>query len=192
MIRPLSLPQHTHQLLSTHLNQADIVIDATCGNGFDCLFLAQQIAPTGFVYGFDIQAAAIEATEKRLQESQLNQHSKLFQTGHQHMGDFIAKEHQGKIQAVMFNLGYLPRADKNIITQTETTLAALETAILLLSPTGLITILAYPGHQGGDTETLAVEKWCSHLAHEKFSISTFDSPQAKATAPRLFVVQKKS
>ncbi|MCK5872792.1 MAG: class I SAM-dependent methyltransferase [Methylococcales bacterium] len=192
MTRPLSLPQQAHQLLITQLSQGDIAIDATCGNGFDSLFLAEQVAPTGLVYGFDIQAAAIKATETRLQQHELNHNIQLFQTGHQHMNDFIAKQHQGQIKAVMFNLGYLPRADKSIITQTETTITALKVALSLLAPAGLITILAYAGHQGGDTEALAVENWCLQSAEENHQLKIINSSQHKPTAPRLFVVQKKS
>ncbi|SUM33655.1 SAM-dependent methyltransferase, MraW methylase family [Staphylococcus gallinarum] len=41
-------------LITSHVNSESIVIDATCGNGHDTLFLAEQV-PDGKVYGFDIQ-----------------------------------------------------------------------------------------------------------------------------------------
>ncbi|MEJ7260220.1 class I SAM-dependent methyltransferase, partial [Staphylococcus epidermidis] len=37
-------------LIQSHITDSSIVIDATCGNGNDTLFLAQQV-PHGFVYG---------------------------------------------------------------------------------------------------------------------------------------------
>lgn len=50
---------------------------------------------------------------------------------------------------VAFNLGYLPGGDKGIITQSATTLLALEAAKELLLPGGVISIVAYVGHPGG-------------------------------------------
>ena len=40
-------------LIKEHIKQDSIVIDATCGNGNDTLFLAQ--VSNGHVFGFDIQ-----------------------------------------------------------------------------------------------------------------------------------------
>ena len=41
-------------LIKEHIKQDSIVIDATCGNGNDTLFLARQVS-NGHVFGFDIQ-----------------------------------------------------------------------------------------------------------------------------------------
>ena len=41
-------------LIKQHIQEDSIVIDATCGNGHDTLFLAEQV-PNGNVFGFDIQ-----------------------------------------------------------------------------------------------------------------------------------------
>ena len=40
-------------LIKQHITPESIVVDATCGNGNDTLFLAEQV-PEGHVYGFDI------------------------------------------------------------------------------------------------------------------------------------------
>lgn len=52
-------------LIQSHVTEESNVIDATCGNGNDTLFLAQQV-PDGHVYGFDIQATAIQNTAEKL------------------------------------------------------------------------------------------------------------------------------
>ncbi len=44
----------------------DKAIDACCGNGNDTVLLAELVGPTGHVWGFDIQALAIENTAARL------------------------------------------------------------------------------------------------------------------------------
>lgn len=189
-LRPASLLQQTHALLEKQLHNGNIAIDATAGNGHDSLFLAQQIAPTGLVYSFDIQAAAIQATHNRLVAANLREVALLIQHSHAQMFEFIAAEHHSKINAIMFNLGYLPRGDKTVITETNSTLLALNAAIELLAPHGILTILAYPGHQGGDRETSEVENWCQHLNPEKFSLEIKLSAEPKPSAPRLFIVQK--
>ena len=52
-------------LITSHIQSDSIVIDATCGNGFDTLFLAQHV-PKGHVSGFDIQQQAIDNTAKKI------------------------------------------------------------------------------------------------------------------------------
>jgi predicted methyltransferase len=190
MTRPLSLPQQAHAILQTHLANGDRVIDATVGNGHDSLFLAQQIAPTGLVYSFDIQTAAIAATQQRLMAAGLLDSVRLIHASHAQMTDFIPAQQQGNIKAIMFNLGYLPRGDKSIMTQTDSTLLALAAATELLAPDGIMTILAYPGHAGGDSETEHVASWCAQRSTENFSFRVILSAEPKASAPRLFVLQK--
>ncbi|PQQ18647.1 uncharacterized protein Pyn_28263 [Prunus yedoensis var. nudiflora] len=53
------------------------------------------------------------------------------------------------IRLVAFNLGYLPGGDKPIITESETTLKALEVAKSIVVPGGLISLVVYVGHPGG-------------------------------------------
>lgn len=185
-----TLLTHTHTFLRAHLQAGDIAIDATLGNGHDTLFLAQQIAPTGLVYGFDIQAQALVATSERLALAKVLHLSCLFQAGHQQMAEKIPTAQHGKIKAVMFNLGYLPHGDKTVISQAETTLQALNAARLLLCKTGVITVLAYPGHSGGDTETAQVAQWCQQQALQNFTVTVINSEHPKSSAPRLFLLRK--
>jgi SAM-dependent methyltransferase len=185
----LPLPQQAHNFLAPLIENGDCVIDATCGNGYDCLFLARQVAPLGLVYGFDIQQSAIIATQQRIEQAGLDANTQLIHAGHQTMRDHIAIKDKGHIKAVMFNLGYLPGSDKKIITRSETTLIALNSAISLLAPVAIITILAYPGHEGGEQETTQIKNWCQQL-DSTLRVKIIDSPQPKATAPQLFVLQK--
>lgn len=54
------------------------MLDATCGNGHDTLFLANLVGPNGTVYAFDIQEEAIEHTTARLIENNSLNQVKLF------------------------------------------------------------------------------------------------------------------
>ncbi len=187
-----SLLQQAHAILQNRLHGGDIVIDATVGNGYDCLFLARHVAPTGLVYGFDVQTAAIQVTTQRIAEANLSACVHLTQIGHQFMAKQIPAGYHGRIKAVMFNLGYLPRGDKNLITQTDTTITALKAASQLLCVGGVITILAYPGHAGGDIETAQVTDYCQHLTNEGFALQVVESQYPKLGAPRLLVLTKNS
>lgn len=187
----MSLLKLAHQYIQNGLHSGDVAIDATIGNGHDTLFLAEQVGENGRVYGFDIQQAAIVATTEKLQHSQYLDRVTLMQASHADMAAHIPAHHHGHINACLFNLGYLPKGDKRIITQTRSTLSALNAACDILAPRGIMTILAYPGHAGGDDETARVQQWSEQLDDQHFSVDTFFSAIPSPSAPRLLVVQKR-
>ena len=41
--------------LENIINEDDVVIDATMGNGYDTVYLAKKVGPKGKVYAFDVQ-----------------------------------------------------------------------------------------------------------------------------------------
>ncbi len=183
----ISLINIAHQHISESLKSGDIAIDATLGNGHDALYLKNLVGATGLVFGFDIQLAAIIATQANsVGAIELT----LIHASHALMTENIPVQHHGHINAIMFNLGYLPGGDKSIITQTDTTLCALNAATALLAADGIMTIMAYPGHAGGDLETAQIEHWCEHLNNSHFSYQIIYSTVTSATAPRLFILRK--
>ncbi len=188
----ISLVNAAHNIIRDVLHSGDIAIDATVGNGHDALFLVEQVSPAGRVFGFDIQQAAIDSTRIKAGAycKMRPECLTLIQASHADMGEKIPLQYHGKISVCMFNLGYLPGGDKSIITQTGSTITALNIASRLLSGNGIITIMAYPGHQGGDLETDQVKNWCNQLDQDQFKISVIYSPENKESAPRLFVICK--
>ena len=185
----ISLVNSAHHFIKEHLQSGDIAIDATVGNGHDTLFLAHQVGPSGLVFGFDIQPAAIEATQLKFRLAGMDNLT-LIEASHATMSDQIPHPYHGKINAIMFNLGYLPGGNKTIITRSDSTLTALTNACQLLSDNGIITIMAYPGHTGGDLETDSVSTWCEHLDKQHFTSHQVPNPEDKPTAPKLFIIQK--
>jgi predicted methyltransferase len=180
----ISLVNVAHNLISEALGSGAIAIDATVGNGHDTAFLVNQVGPSGRVFGFDIQQSAIASTLMKADADCLT----LIQASHALMDEKIPKQHHGKISAIMFNLGYLPGGDKSIITQTASTLTALTVACRLLANGGIITVMAYPGHPGGDVETAQVNDWCVQLNPEQFVVRIFYSVGNRDSTPRLFVI----
>jgi 23S rRNA U2552 (ribose-2'-O)-methylase RlmE/FtsJ len=191
----ISLVNVAHELIRDILCPGDIAIDATIGNGHDTLFLLEQVSPSGKVFGFDIQQEAINSTMQKIKSScnlsRSPERLTLVLANHADMAEKIPVQYHGNIKAFMFNLGYLPGGDKCIITQTDTTLSALNVASRMLSSNGIISILAYPGHNGGDLETDQVTTWCEQLDQVQFNISVVYSLENKEIAPRLFVIRKR-
>lgn len=177
--RPTEL---AHQLIRAHVHPGDTVVDATVGNGHDTLFLAQCVGKPGKVYGFDIQQQAIDSTaEKTADMPQVELHL----LGHQHLSTVV----EPGVAAVMFNLGYLPSGDKKVITQPGTTILAVEAALSVLSPSGIVTIVIYPGHAGGDTEAAELEKWASDIGKDSFQIENYRPPGSPSHSPYLITVR---
>jgi len=188
----ISLVDKAHELIGAHLRPGAFAIDATVGNGHDTLFLLRQVAPGGRVYGFDIQHSALASAAAKIKEPALRACLTLFHDSHAGLLERIPKADHGAIAAVMFNLGYLPGGDKAVMTRADSTLAALTAASRLLSPGGIFTIVAYPGHPGGAQETDQVGHWCEALNPECFKVERIDAKPNAAAAPRLFAVTRNS
>jgi hypothetical protein len=197
----ISLVNVAHNLIREVLRPGGIAVDATVGNGHDTLFLVEQVGPSGKVFGFDIQLDAIASTRAKVDSCLTGEIASgkapmqtinltLIHANHADMFDKIPECYHGGIGAIMFNLGYLPGGDKLIITRTNSTLSALNSASRLLSSNGIITVLAYPGHQGGDLETTEVNNWCKQLDEDHFKVSIVYSSENNASSPKLFVLYK--
>ncbi len=186
MPKPLPLTQHAHQIIRAHLTPDDYAIDATAGNGHDTVFLARHAA---HVFAFDIQKQAIKNTKKRLHDEGFSNKVTLYHRSHQYLAEAIPLQFHQRIKVITFNLGYLPGSDKQIITQAESTLKALGASLQLLAPNGLITLLIYPGHSGGDTEYLSIQHWLSQSS-EQLHINIIESARIRPGSPLLYVLQK--
>ncbi|MBD1370819.1 class I SAM-dependent methyltransferase [Hazenella sp. IB182357] len=188
---------HLHAILKTahayvkqSLSKGGIAIDATVGNGHDTLFLAQLVGSEGIVFGFDIQSLAIDSTLALLSSQAPSHPVKLIQASHQYLEKELPQSYKEKVEAIMFNLGYLPGGNKELITKTTSTLAALQASTEWLAPSGVITVALYTGHPGGKEETEAVVAWASHLAPQQFDIVWHQMLNRKH-APSLVIIQKK-
>lgn len=185
----LPLVQQAHAALGEILAGGDIAIDATVGNGHDTLFLARAVGEGGTVYGFDIQEAALDTAYRRLQEERVARRVSLYHAGHEAMAVVLPESVQGRVKAVMFNLGYLPGGEKRRTTGINTTLAALEQARSLLAPGGAISVLAYTGHPGGREEAEAVRRWAAGLSPDQYrAMSTV--PDERRSAPEWLLVAR--
>lgn len=186
----ISLTETAQQIIGRSLESGQVAVDATTGNGHDTLFLARTVGAHGRVFGFDIQEQALSMTQQRLEDNHASACVTLFQVSHIEMVNKIPNYYHSHIQAIMFNLGYLPGGDKSVITRAESTLTALAQACQLLATGGAMTILAYPGHAGGESESFGVHQWLSRLDSINYACSVFPSIEKKGV-PRLYHLLKR-
>jgi len=183
--RPIHFAQ---QIIQSLVVAGDVVIDATLGNGHDAVFLAKLVGEKGLVIGFDVQQEAVDSATERMKENGVH-HFEFHLNGHESMTECIASGHL-PVKAVMFNLGYLPHADKSVITTMETTIPALNASLELLDVGGLLSIMCYPGHEGGDVESNAVSQWAQSLPREHFRVVHYGLHNAPNNPPFLLLVEK--
>lgn len=159
-----------HQHLRHAIQAGDTVVDGTAGNGHDTLLLAQCVGEHGRVYAFDIQAAALESSLKRLQQHGQQQQVRLIHDSHARLAAYVPPN----IAAAVFNFGYLPHGDKNITTLADSSIAAVSAALDLLQPGGLLAAALYPGHEQGQTETAALLSFAAALPPHCFRVAKYE------------------
>ena len=179
----------SHSLLEEILQPGDHVIDATMGNGYDTVFMAEKIGKTGHVYSFDVQKEALLSTKSKLTEQDLLDRTSLFLQGHETLGTVV--DEAQPIKAGIFNLGYLPKSDKSVITLPETTRTAMEEILKRLVPRGRMILVVYYGHEGGEKELDMVQDYCQSLPQEKYNVLKYQFINQKNNTPILYCVEKK-
>lgn len=171
--------------IKQHIGEGSVAVDFTMGNGNDTLFLSETVGENGKVYAFDIQEDALASTKKRLTESGAPENYTLICASHHRAKEFINEP----INAGMFNLGYLPGGNKSVTTMRETTMPAVEAAIDLLAPDGVLIIAVYPGHAEGELEGDMLREYFKTTSRFKLCPSEFhilNSP----SSPYFFLVEK--
>ena len=176
---------HKHFILE-HLSEGEVAVDFTMGNGNDTLFLSKAVGETGRVYAFDIQEAALESTRSFLESEGAPENYTLICASHHRVKEFVKEP----IKAGMFNLGYLPGSGKKAVTtMRETTMPAVEAAIDLLLPDGVLIVAIYPGHEEGALEGDMLREYFKTTSRYKICPSEFhilNSP----TSPYFFLIEK--
>jgi len=147
--KPSGLLRVNHAMLSLAVRPGDSVIDATCGNGYDSLYLARLVLPEGKLWCIDKQESAIAATRGRLEEEfgavAVERCVRFVQGCHSKLPAAIELP-PASVAAVVYNLGYLPGGpDKSVTTQVDSTLQSLRlaTGSGMVRPDGLVTVVAY-------------------------------------------------
>lgn len=175
------------KLLNLKIEQGMTAVDCTIGNGHDTLYLKKRVGLEGKVYGFDIQEVALENTKKKLQSNDLFENVKLFLVGHEKIDQYVTEG----VDIILYNLGYLPRADKSITTRWDTTIKSIEKALALLNKGGVIAITTYPGHVEGEEELVQLNRFFKKLRQKEYNVLKMNFINQANKPPVQFMIEKK-
>ena len=94
----------SHSIIENHLEKKIIAIDATLGNGYDTDFLCERFEK---IYSFDVQEEAClnYKLKNRKNVSVVND-------SHHKFDEYVIED---KVNCIMYNLGFLPGSNKEII-----------------------------------------------------------------------------
>lgn len=183
----VSISDLSHIFIQSLTDGSGIYIDATAGNGYDTLFIAKMLKDDGFLYSFDISKKAVNNTEKLLFDNDIKSDNiKIINDSHENVDRYLIDK---KINAAMFNLGYLPNSDKIAVTKAQSTICALEKILNMLSDKGVVTICSYIGHDNGEEER-AVSSYLLALDKKAYEISKTEM-MGRPSAPVLYLIIKK-
>ncbi len=180
-----------HFYWSQILKTGDQVLDATCGQGQDTLFLAETALKegSGEVHAIDIQTLALEKTRARIElnlsETLLGQIS-YYEMCHSKLESMDA----GPFDLIVYNLGYLPQGDKSLTTASESSLESFDKALKLLKEGAFLSITCYPGHSQGALEEEATLEWASVLPSQ-YDVCHHRWLNRSKRAPSLLLIQRK-
>lgn len=171
------------------LKHAKIIVDATCGNGYDLLYLYKHSLKKSHIYTFDIQENALQYSKERLFST----------TEYTNKVTFICDNHKNlnnhniptPYDLVVFNLGYLPKGDHSLTTKAESTILAIKSAMENLSKYGLITVVAYPGTPYGELEKNEVYDFLKTISQKTFDIAHWKPINQKNNPPELFMISRR-
>jgi Putative rRNA methylase len=134
----------------------DSAIDATCGNGFDSIYMAKMLfslddssdntTMKSELVCVDIQEQACESTRDQLAQwmdpSTLEKHVQIVHSSHSPLPRPID---DSSVALVVWNLGYLPNSnEKELYTQMESTISSIVDAALMVRIGGMLSITSYP------------------------------------------------
>lgn len=177
-------------IVSGYISPGDVLVDATCGNGHDTLRLLRH-GPSA-LYAFDIQQQAVDNTKEllisngfrdRLEDGTV----KLICDSHENMDLYISTP----VKAVVFNLGYLPGAARDTVTERSSTLAAAAKALELLQKDGLLCITMYSGHSKGPEEKEALLSMARGLNSRTYHAAYVNIANQKNDPPEILLITKK-
>ena len=175
----------SHELIKANIQPGQFWVDATCGNGYDTVFLAEAVTARGHVFAFDVQTAACEATEARAKQAGFK-HISIFNDSHEN----TAKYTMDQIDGAVFNLGYLPGAARKITTKPKSTKKAVKSIMGLLKCTGFICITAYVSHPGGRREYRTILRMLCRKGMSGYQTTVFDEKPEKNPSPKVLFLEK--
>ncbi len=174
-----------HRFLEQSVKPGSFCIDATAGKGRDTALLCRLAGEMGRVLAFDIQQVAVDQTKALLAAEGLT--AEVVLDSHAHMERYAEA---GTADCVVFNFGRLPGGDPAVFTRADSSVAALDAALRVLKPGGMVAIALYYGGANGYTERDAVLAWLETLDDRRFSVLRCDWANRRNDPPMPIFIWK--
>ena len=158
-----------HAFLRAHVQPGALCIDATAGRGRDTALLCRLGGVKGRVIAFDIQQSALDQTAALLAAEGLR--AELHLESHEHIADYAAA---GSVDCIVFNFGRLPGGDPAIMTRADSSVAAVDAALGLLKPGGIMALALYYGGANGYAERDALLEYLRGVDGSRYSVLCCD------------------
>lgn len=166
-------------IIKNYVENKEVAIDGTLGNGYDTDFLKDNFKR---VYSFEIQEEPCKVYSEKGYEN-----VKVINDSHHLFKKYINED----VDCIMYNLGYLPKGDKNITTVKETSLKSIEEGLSILRSGGIMTICVYTGHNEGKEEESCIGKFLKDLDKRSFGVMECRFLNRSNNPPKLLVIEKK-
>lgn len=171
----------SHYIIDNFLENKDIAIDCTLGNGYDTDFLKEKFNK---VYSFDIQKCAVDCYKEI---NGISNKVILINDSHEFIDNYIKEQ----VDCIIYNLGFLPGGNKEITTMKDSTLKSLYSAIKLLKNGGMMAIACYVGHKEGMIEYNSILDFASNLSKNEFGVLSHQFVNRQNNPPILLIIEKK-
>ena len=185
MIRQLT--DFIHFIWSGYIIEGMSVLDATVGNGHDAEYICKRIGETGTLEGLDLQSVAIDKSRARLSEIGLSNFT-LICKDHSEIDNLYLPD---TFDMIVYNLGYLPSADKTLTTTVQKTEKSLNSALYLVKIGGVISVTVYPGHEEGRAESDWIQIWSQNLDSKKYHVMKLAYLNQNEGSPYLILIERK-
>ncbi|RPF50252.1 class I SAM-dependent methyltransferase [Aquisalibacillus elongatus] len=179
-----------HDLLAQSITTGSTVVDATLGNGHDSLYLNELVGPEGKVIAFDVQDEALQSSKSLFEQHGIKQ-VEMHLKGHENAPSILDDKGIHEIDAVIFNLGFLPGSDHQVTTSGDTTIQAINGLFPILKSGGYIVIVVYPGHEEGQAEKNDLMNYLKTFPANKGDIAQYKMVNRSDKAPFVVYLYKK-
>lgn len=173
-------------ILNILLKDKKILVDMTAGNGHDSLRILKMATNYEKIYIYDIQEKALNNTKELLQSYAYNKCVYLNKS-HADLSDI-----EEKIDFAIYNLGYLPGADKKIVTKSESTIKSLSSLLKKLNYGAVVLITTYPGHDEGYIEDMDIYEFLKCLDQKEFNVLKLEFINQKNKPCKTYILEKRS
>lgn len=156
-----------HRFLQQHVPPGALCIDATAGRGRDTVLLCRLCGENGRVVALDIQQQAVESTRALLWTHGLADRARVVCDTHRNIARYATP---GSVDAVVFNLGFLPGGDHSIYSKPQDSIPAITDSLSLLRPGGVISICVYYGGDTGFEERDALLSYLPRIDSREYTV----------------------